>query len=76
MQTSVRHTSYSQLSEKVDVHRHGFDFAIVHTFSKVHTQQEGLKLNVTHQHMICADDVNIRVQTYVYILQMKTQNLH
>lgn len=36
-----------------------FNFATVHAARKVKTLQEGMKLNATHQHMICADGINL-----------------
>jgi hypothetical protein len=36
-----------------------FKFVIEYTISFVHVNQDGLKLNVTHQLLVYAEDVNI-----------------
>jgi len=36
-----------------------FNFALVYTIRRVQVNQDGLKLNVTHQLLAYADDVNI-----------------
>jgi len=36
-----------------------FNFAIEDTIRFVHVNQDGLKLNVTHQFLVCVEDVNI-----------------
>jgi len=36
-----------------------YKFAIEYTIRFVHVKQDGLKLNVTHQLLVYADDVNI-----------------
>jgi hypothetical protein len=36
-----------------------FNFALEFTIMRVHENQEGLKLNGTHQHLAYADDINI-----------------
>ena len=36
-----------------------FNFALEHAIRSVQVNQDGLKLNSTHQHVVYADDVNI-----------------
>jgi hypothetical protein len=51
-----------------------FNFALEYTIRRVQANQEGLKLNGTHQLLVYADDVNI-YWANVYMLYRKTQKL-
>ena len=36
-----------------------FNFALEYTIRRDQVNQDGLKINSTHQHLVCTDDVNI-----------------
>jgi chloramphenicol O-acetyltransferase len=51
-----------------------FDFALVYVIRRVQVNQEGLKLNGTHQLLVYADDVNI-LDGSVHTIRKSTETL-
>jgi hypothetical protein len=49
-----------------------FNFALEYAIRRVQVNQDGLKINGTHHHLVCAGDVNVLGQS-IHTIQKNTE---